>query len=164
MATLSLGLSISWTLAIIPFTLHHNTYPFSFNFASVTARNSKFPFLKTSNPSSLFVIPFIPPTFRIPNQGCRQFHWVIQGGSQWCLSPPPVRGYRWYAHWQEETGSGTPTQLPKTIWSNLTTSMDHTVGIFWNSLRPLGKKKKKKKKIYIYKYKYIYYYYYYYYF
>ena len=31
---------------------------------------------------------------------------------------------------RKETGSGTPTQLPWTIWSPLTTRMDHTVGLF----------------------------------
>ena len=31
---------------------------------------------------------------------------------------------------KKETESGSPTQLPWTIWSSLTTCMDYTVGLF----------------------------------
>ena len=51
---------------MILFTPHYDTSPFTFNFASVKAINSKFPFLKTSTTSSLFAVPFIPLTFHEP--------------------------------------------------------------------------------------------------
>ena len=73
MGTPSLALSISWTLALMPFTPHHDTSPFPSNFVSIKASSSNFPSLKTSTTSSLFAVPLIPLKFHV----C----WVIQGGS-----------------------------------------------------------------------------------
>ena len=49
------------TLAMIPFTPHHELSPFPFNFVSAKASNSNSPFLKAPTTSSLFAIPFIHP-------------------------------------------------------------------------------------------------------
>ena len=43
----------------------HDTSPFPFNFVSVKARNSSFPFLKMSIAFSLFVVSLIPLTFHV---------------------------------------------------------------------------------------------------
>ena len=54
MATPSLGHSISWILAMMPFTAQHDTSPFHFNFISIKASNLNFPSLKMQ--SHLFLL------------------------------------------------------------------------------------------------------------
>ena len=111
---------------MIPFTLHHYTSPFPFNFVSVKASNSNLLSLKTSNTSSFFAVPFIPLIFHVNSQ-FTWFHQVIEGGIQQSLPPHPrlddvLKG--------KKKQGADPTQHPQTIWSTPMTPMDYTVNLF----------------------------------
>ena len=105
--------------SMIPFTPHHDTFPFPFNFVSVKASNSKYLSLKTSTPSSLFAVPFTYLTFHVPNRFTK-FRRVIQGRSRRRFQPlTPLYEARWYTHKERRNRLRLPSPAPQTIYSRL---------------------------------------------
>ena len=123
---LSIALPISWSPAVIPFTLHNDTYPSPFNFLSVKASTLNFPSLKTPTTSSLFTVPFIPLTFHVPNRFTK-FCWVIQGWSQRHL---PLRPRLDDALVGRRNRVRAPNPALQIIWLTPMTCMDYTLHLF----------------------------------
>ena len=99
---------------------------FPFNFVSVKASNSNFPFWKMSTTSSLFVVSFIPLKFHVPKR-LTKFRRVIQGGSRrYLLLRPRLAD----AFVERRNRVRAPNKAPQTIWLTLTTLIDHTVDLF----------------------------------
>ena len=67
-ANLSLAPSSFWTPAMMPFTPHHETPPFKFQFRLRQGKHSNFHSQKTSTTSSLFIVSFIHLTFHVPKR------------------------------------------------------------------------------------------------
>ena len=109
---------------MIPFTPHHNISHFLSILSPSKANNSNFPFLWRSQPPPPFswYHLFLPRSMYL--NGWQKFRRVIQAGSRWYLPLPPRLADALVGRRNKVRA---PTTAPQTIWSALTTRMEHTV-------------------------------------